>query len=68
MTYYLTTDTRLTKRGECVTLYKKPHDTVWLVENERGVQHSINPELLSETPVVDLVVEIVEEINLFNQI
>jgi len=56
---YLTTNRRLTKRGDQVTIHSQPHSNVWLVINPRGEIHSVTPGELQEEPVVD---EIIEEI------
>jgi len=65
---YLTTNTRLTAIGEQVEVYANPHPNVALVINQRGERHSVRVDILSDEPVVDYVVEVIEEPNLFNQI
>jgi len=67
MTLFAMCDLRnYAKRGDEITVYSKPHPTVWLCELN-GNKFPCSPELLSVTPPVDVVVEIVEEVNLFNQ-
>jgi len=64
---YLTKPTRYTARGEEVTIIKKSHPNVWLVQNVRGVIHSVTSDAVSEEMVVDVVIQVFEEPNLFNQ-
>ncbi len=65
---YLTTNTRLTARGEQVEVYANPHPQVSLVINQRGEKHSVRTDFLSDAPVVDYIVQVIEEPNLFNQL
>ena len=68
MIRYLTSDTRLTKRGSEVTLIKGPDISgVCIIHNGKEM-HSCRVEILSEMPVVDVIVQVVEEPNLFNSI
>jgi len=65
---YLTSDTRLTKRGSEVTLIKGPDISgVCIIHNGKEM-HSCRVEILSEVPVVDVIVEIALPVDLFNQI
>lgn len=64
--YALTNLRRYAKRGDEITVFSKPHPNVWLCEFN-GVKFPCSPELLSVTPPRDVVVEIVEAPNLFNQ-
>lgn len=51
---YVVKDTRLSKAGELVTVTNETHHPVMIVENTRGVRHSIRIENLSETPVLSV--------------
>ena len=63
---YLTSDTRLTKRGSEVTLIKGPDISgVCIIHNGKEM-HSCRVEILSQVPVVDVIIQVFEEPNLFN--
>jgi hypothetical protein len=44
------------------------HYPVLIVQNDKGVLHSVHVDGLSEEPVVELIVQVIEEPNLFNSI
>lgn len=60
---YLKEKTKYAPKGAFLTIFKRPHPTVWLAEYN-GDKFSVSPDLLSDTPPVDDVV-IVDPLKLF---
>lgn len=59
---YLTTSTTYSPRGEHVTIYNHTHHPVMLVENSKGIKHSVHLDNLQDEPVVEIITEIIEPI------
>ena len=49
---YVVKDTRLSKSGELVSIVNETHHPVMIVENTRGVRHSVRIENLSEAVIL----------------
>jgi len=68
MTLYALQDLRnYAKRGDEITVISQPHHNVWICSTADGNRFPCSPELLSVTSPVDVVVEIVSPVDLFNQ-